>query len=84
MSEGFTDRVYEPDGSLRPRNFPGSMIRDPKEVDRHGLELATKGVTALVEGKNLNWGIQTICLHGDEPNAVENVRVLMSILKTIS
>jgi 5-oxoprolinase (ATP-hydrolysing) subunit A len=82
FAEGFADRVYEPDGSLRPRNLPGAMIIDPKEVARHGLELAKNGVTALKEGKTFHWEIQTICLHGDEPGAVENARALKRLLKT--
>jgi UPF0271 protein len=81
LSEGFADRVYEPDGSLRSRDLPGAMITDPKEVARHGLELAKNGVSALVEGKTKHWIIQTICLHGDEPNAVENARALTTILR---
>jgi UPF0271 protein len=81
LSEGFADRVYERDGSLRSRKLPGAMITDPKEVAQHGLELAKNGVTALVEGRTVHWAIQTICLHGDEPKAVENARALMNILK---
>lgn len=81
LSEGFADRVYEPDGSLRSRSLPGAMITDPQEVARQGLELAEKGVTARVGGKDLHWDIQTICIHGDELNAVENARALITILK---
>lgn len=81
LSEGFADRTYEPDGSLRSRNLPGAMLTDPGEVARHGLELTKDGVTARVEGKNFHWEIQTICLHGDEPKAVENAKQLRQILK---
>lgn len=81
LSEGFADRVYEPDGSLRSRNLPGAMITNPKEVAHHGLELARNGVTVLIEGKTFHWEIQTICLHGDEPNAIENARALFQTFK---
>ena len=81
LSEGFADRVYEPDGSLRSRDLPGAMITDPNEVARHGLELAKNGVIALVEGKTYHWEIQTICLHGDEPNAIENAKALFQAFK---
>jgi len=83
-SEGFADRVYEPDGSLRSRTLPGAMLTDPEEVARHGLELARKGVTALVGGKTLHWDIQTICLHGDEPKAIDNARAIRAILEANS
>ena len=81
LSEGFADRVYEPDGSLRSRNSKDSMITDPEEVACHGLELAREGVTELVEGRTQHWVIQSICLHGDEPRAAENARALQRILK---
>jgi UPF0271 protein len=81
LSEGFADRVYEPDGSLSSRDLPGAMITDPNEVARHGLELAKNGVTALIEGKTFHCEIQTICLHGDEPNAIENAKALFQVFK---
>jgi len=81
LSEGFADRVYEPDGSLRSRSLPGAMLTDPNEVARHGLELAKNGVTALIEGKTFHWEIQTICLHGDEPEAAKNAEALFHALQ---
>ena len=81
FSEGFADRIYEPDGSLRSRNLPEAMITDPKEVARHGLELAKNGVTALREGKTFHWEIQPICLHGDEPGAAKNAEALFHALQ---
>jgi UPF0271 protein len=80
LSEGFADRAYEPDGSLRERNLPGAMLGDPAEVSRHGLELVEKGVTAKVGAKVVHWEIQTLCLHGDEPNAVENAKSLFNMI----
>jgi UPF0271 protein len=81
LSEGFADRVYELDGSLRSRNLRGAMLTDPGEVARHGVELAKNGVTAQKEGKTLHWDIQTICLHGDEPNAIENAKALFQMIR---
>ncbi len=81
LSEGFADRVYEPDGSLRSRSLPGAMLTDPNEVARHGLELAKNGVKALIEGKTFHWEIQTICLHGDEPEAAKNAEALFHALQ---
>ncbi len=81
LSEGFADRVYEPDGSLRSRNLTGAMITDPQEVARHGLELAEKGVTARIGERMVHWDVDTICIHGDEPGAAENAKALFNILK---
>jgi len=80
IAEGFADRVYEKDGSLRSRSLPGAMLDTPDAVAQHGLELAKRGVTTQVNGDVIHWDIQTICVHGDEHNAVENVRKLNSTL----
>jgi UPF0271 protein len=80
LSEGFADRVYEPDGTLRSRNLPGAVLEDPRMVALQGLELARNGVAARAGGGVVHWKIQTICLHGDEPHAVENAKALKLIL----
>jgi UPF0271 protein len=56
--EGFADRRYEPDGSLRSRKFPDALITDPEEAAAQALRLARSG------------GVETICVHGDTPGAV--------------
>jgi len=56
--EGFADRRYEPDGSLRSRKFPDALITDPKEAAAQALRLARSGA------------VETICVHGDTPGAV--------------
>ena len=58
VGEGFADRRYEPDGTLRSRKFPDALITDPAEAAAQALRLARGGVA------------QTICVHGDTPGAV--------------
>ena len=57
--EGFADRRYEPDGTLRSRKLEGALITDPEEASSQALRLARDP------------GVQTICVHGDTPGAVE-------------
>ena len=83
LAEGFADRVYEPDGSLRSRSLPGAMLTDPNEVAQHGTELVRNGITARVGEKEVHWDIQTICIHGDESGAVENAKALSEMVKNI-
>jgi UPF0271 protein len=59
MGEGFADRRYEPDGALRARRFADALITDPLEAAAQAVRLARSG------------GVQTICVHGDTPGAVE-------------
>lgn len=56
-AEGFADRRYEADGTLRPRRLPDALITDPAAAARQAVRLARAG------------GIETICVHGDTPGA---------------
>src|SRR5262249_4630750 len=58
LGEGFADRRYEPDGTLRNRKFPDALITDPTEAAAQALRLARSGTA------------ETICVHGDTPGAV--------------
>jgi UPF0271 protein len=58
LGEGFADRRYEPDGTLRARKFSDALITDPREAAAQALRLARSGTA------------QTICVHGDTPGAV--------------
>ena len=58
MGEGFADRRYEADGTLRARKFPDALITDPQQAAAQAVRLALGGTA------------QTICVHGDTPGAV--------------
>lgn len=54
-AEGFADRAYEPDGTLRPRSRAGALIADPAAAALQAVALATR--------------VDTICIHSDTPGA---------------
>lgn len=62
LNEGFADRNYLPDGSLVPRSEPNALIEDPREAAAKAVELAKSG------------SFDTLCMHGDTPNALEIAR----------
>ncbi len=66
--EGFADRRYEPDGTLRSRQFPDALITDPKDAAAQAIRLANQGT------------VQTICVHGDTPGAVEILKACREAL----
>jgi 5-oxoprolinase (ATP-hydrolysing) subunit A len=66
--EGFADRRYEPDGTLRSRKLPGALITDPEEASQQALRLARSG------------SVDTICVHGDTPGAVAILEACSSLL----
>lgn len=62
IREGFADRRYQTDGTLVPRTSPDAMIHDPGK--------AAIQIQRLIE----TMGVQSICVHGDEPEAVTFIR----------
>ena len=56
-AEGFCDRAYEPDGSLRSRSKPGAVFTEPEQAAKQAVALASRGT------------MQTLCIHGDTPGA---------------
>ena len=69
--EGFCDRHYEDDGTLTPRSHPDAMIKDPAEAIRQVVNMVTTGEFRARSGKMIKATIDTLCLHGDEPTAIE-------------
>lgn len=69
LREGFPERRYRPDGSLAPRNEPGAVLDDPAEVAAQAVRLA-------------RMGLDTLCLHGDAPRAVEWADLIRSTLES--
>jgi UPF0271 protein len=76
-SEGFPDRRYLPDGHLMPRIQEGAVIEDPEAVAENALRLVVEGI--MINGEKVH--IDTLCLHGDNPKAVENARLVRSRLE---
>ena len=68
-AEGFADRRYEPDGTLRSRKFDDALIRDPQQAAAQALDLAGSG------------RVQTICIHGDTPGAPAIAAAVAAALK---
>ena len=79
--EAFPDRGYLDDGRLAPRSQPGAVVHDPQEVADRALQMARDGVVSSISGKRLGLSAETLCLHGDEPNApasAQAVRVALA------
>jgi 5-oxoprolinase (ATP-hydrolysing) subunit A len=68
-AEGFADRRYETDGTLRSRKFDDALIRDPAEAARQAVSIAQRGIVTAHDGSQVKLTAQTICIHGDPPGA---------------
>jgi UPF0271 protein len=69
-AEGFADRRYEPNGSLRSRQFADALITDPEQAAAQALRLAREG------------GAETICVHSDTPGSVRILAAVSEALRS--
>lgn len=70
--EGFADRGTLPDGSLIPRGQPGAVLTDHALARANTVRLATSG------------NVDTVCVHGDTPGAVELAREVRATLDALA
>ena len=68
-SEGFPERGYNPDGSLMSRKLPGAVINSPEQAAQQALRLVKEGIQVTSGGKQTRFAVDTLCIHGDSPNA---------------
>ncbi|MBT8356640.1 MAG: 5-oxoprolinase subunit PxpA [Desulfobacterales bacterium] len=79
--EAFPDRAYTPEGNLVSRHQPGAVIKDPEIVSQRACKMAKEGKVIAVDGTSISLEVQTLCVHGDTPTAVELVKSIRAILK---
>jgi 5-oxoprolinase (ATP-hydrolysing) subunit A len=79
--EVFADRTYEDDGNLVSRKKPGALLHDAKGIAERVVRMVQDGAVVSVTGKVIKMRIDTVCIHGDNPAAVDIARGLLKALK---
>lgn len=79
--EAFPDRAYTPEGRLAPRSLAGALIKDPRVAAERALRMAKGGTIVTTDGSVLAMRIDTICVHGDNPSAVELVKDIRAVIE---
>lgn len=77
--EGFADRRYEADGSLRSRQLPGALL-GPADAAAQAVAIAKDGAVTAGDGSRLLVRPDTICIHGDSPDAVATAHAVRDAL----
>ena len=72
--EIFADRAYNDDATLVDRSQPGAVIHDALRAANRMVDMVRAGAIITESGKQIPTHIDTICLHGDTPEAVEIAR----------
>jgi UPF0271 protein len=80
IAEAFADRGYTPEGTLVPRSEPGALLPDTEAVVERAVRLARDGVIVAVDGTELDVRADSLCLHGDTPEAVANAQAVAAAL----
>jgi UPF0271 protein len=80
-AEAFADRRYRKDGTLVPRSEPGALIHDPEEAAAQAVGIARDGTVRAADGSAVALRAETICLHGDTPEAVAHATAVRKALE---
>lgn len=78
--EVFADRGYNDDGTLVNRRLPGAFIHDKEEAFRRIKDMVLEGKVTTISGKKVSIIADSVCVHGDNPMAVDFVRYIRESL----
>jgi UPF0271 protein len=81
VGEIFADRAYNDDATLVDRSLPGAVIHDAAEAGARMAQMVREGAIITQSGKRIAAQIDTICLHGDTPEAVDIARAVRGTLE---
>ena len=79
--EAFPDRAYTKEGSLVSRREKGAVLHDHEIVAQRALKMALEGKVVAIDGTEIELKADTLCVHGDNPAAVEMVKRIRQELK---
>lgn len=80
-SEIFADRAYLPNGRLVPRSRPDAMVHEAKAAADRLIGFLDTGLMPVVGGDPIPLAAQSICVHGDSPDAVAMAREIRARLQ---
>jgi UPF0271 protein len=76
--ETFADRAYGDDGLLLPRALPGAVHDRGRMLDQV-RQLCAEGTVTTASGRTLAIAADTLCVHGDNPAGVEEIRLIRQL-----
>lgn len=79
--EIFADRAYNDDATLVDRSLKGAVIHDPAIAGARMVEMVKARAIITESGKHIPAAIDTICLHGDTPTAVQIAQSVRAALE---
>ncbi|WP_411360042.1 5-oxoprolinase subunit PxpA [Pseudidiomarina sp. YC-516-91] len=80
LFEAFADRCYEDNGHLRSRQFDGAVLHQQEAIVQQALAFARGESISTYEGNSLQLEADTLCVHGDNPQALAALKALRRAL----
>ena len=80
VSEAFADRAYRPDGQLVSRREPGAVLSDADQIADRVATMVGTGRVEAVDGSDIPITVESVCVHGDSPGAVQIARAVRARL----
>ncbi|WP_448245558.1 5-oxoprolinase subunit PxpA [Thalassotalea agariperforans] len=80
LFEAFADRSYQDNGLLTPRSEKGAILEDVDDIVTRCQQLLTDKTLTSLNGKKLAMKVDTLCVHGDNQEAVAIVIALRQLL----
>jgi len=77
--EVFADRKYTKEGFLVPRTQVGAVIEDESEALKQVMSMSKDGKVISIDGNEIKIQADTLCIHGDNPHAVEFAKKLRQL-----
>jgi UPF0271 protein len=81
VAEAFADRAYLPDGRLVSRREPGAVLHDPAAIAKRVATMVTSGQVTAIDGSRIAVSVESVCVHGDSPGAVQIASAVRDRLK---
>ncbi|MBU5485110.1 LamB/YcsF family protein [Clostridium sp. MSJ-11] len=80
-NEVFADRAYNSDGTLVARSKEGAVIHDVDIALSRIIRMVREGKVTAITGEDVDINAQSICVHGDNPEAVAFVKKIKTKLQ---
>ncbi len=81
FSEIFADRAYLPNGQLVPRSQPGAVLHDARQAADRLVGFLRTGRMPVLGGEPIVLQADSVCVHGDSPEAAAMARLVRERLQ---
>jgi len=81
VEEIFADRQYTDEGHLVPRSHPQAMVHGAEASVHHVMAMLDSAALVSIHGKRLPCAAGSICVHGDNAQAVATAQAVRAALR---